>query len=59
MWAARGRIISAFSKGLGREIMFHNLFFPFHFQQAMGSDPLSHVMPLLAYNLQARIIVIL
>ena len=32
MWVAYGRIISAFSKSLGREVIFHNLFFPFpHF----------------------------
>lgn len=59
MWVAYGRIISAFSKSLGREVIFHNLFFPFHFQWAMGSDPLFHVMSLLGYNLQAKIIVML
>ena len=59
MWVAHESVLSAFFKGLGREVIFHNLFFSFHFQQAMGSDPLSHVIPLLGCNLQAKIIVML
>lgn len=40
--------------GLGREVLFHNLFFPFHFQQTVGLDPLFHAKPPLGYNLQAK-----
>lgn len=48
-----------FSEGLGREVVFHNLFFTLCSQLAMESEMLSPVMLLLGYNLQARIIVML
>lgn len=48
-----------FSEGLGRVVVFHNLFFTLCSQLAMESEMLSPAMLLLGYNLQARIIVML
>lgn len=40
-----------FSEGLGREVVFHNLFFTFCFRLALESEMLLPVMLLLSYNL--------